>query len=97
MPTYLVAIIKSHDPSWLGVYSASVPEIVMKHGGEYLAISDQIKRYEGDGADPDMIVFFSFPSMEAIDAFISDEAYAPYKAARLVASSGDLLAFTSRG
>src|SRR3981081_1505458 len=49
-----------------------------KHGGEYFAVSENIKRYEGDGPDPDAIVLFTFPSMEAIDAFVSDADYRPY-------------------
>ena len=32
-----------------------------KHGGEYFAVSENIKRYEGDGPDPDAIVLFTFP------------------------------------
>jgi uncharacterized protein (DUF1330 family) len=42
------------------------------HGGEYFAVLENIKRYEGDGPDPDAIVLFTFPSVEAIDAFVSD-------------------------
>jgi uncharacterized protein (DUF1330 family) len=68
-----------------------------KHGGEYFAVSENIKRYEGDGPDPDAIVLFTFPSMEAIDAFVSDPDYRPYKTARRAASSGNLFAFTPCG
>src|SRR6202048_2173615 len=32
-----------------------------EHGGEYFAVSENIKRYEGDGPDPDAIVLFTFP------------------------------------
>lgn len=63
-----------------------------KHGGEYFAVSENIKRYEGDGPDPDAIVLFTFPSMEAIDAFVSDADYRPYRTARRAASSGNLFA-----
>ncbi len=97
MASYLLAMMKAHDLSWVAEYSANVPRIVHRHGGEYLAVSERIKRYEGDGPDPDGIVLFTFPSIEAIDAFISDADYAPYKAARLTASTGDLLGFTTRG
>ena len=50
-----------------------------KHGGEYFAVSENIKRYEGDGPDPDAIVLFTFPSMEAIDAFVSLFAFTPLR------------------
>ena len=68
-----------------------------KHGGEYFAVSENIKRYEGDGPDPDAIVLFTFPAMEAIDAFVSDADYRPYRTAWRAASSGNLFAFTHCG
>ena len=49
MSAYLVVNITMHDPSWLESYSAGVPGIVQKHGGEYLAVSETIRRVEGSG------------------------------------------------
>jgi uncharacterized protein (DUF1330 family) len=66
-----------------------------EHGGEYFAVSENIKRYERDGPDP-AIVLFTFPSMEAIDA-VSDADYRPFRTARRAASSGNLFAFTPCG
>jgi uncharacterized protein (DUF1330 family) len=94
---YLLVSIKAHNLSWLSDYQANVPAIVHKHGGEYSVVSESIKRYEGNGPDPDGIVLFTFPSMAAIDAFISDADYEPYKAARLAGSSSDVFGFTPRG
>jgi uncharacterized protein (DUF1330 family) len=54
-------------------------------------------RYEGDGPDPDRIVIFTFPSMEEIEALVSDADYRPYRAARLAATFSDAFAFTTRG
>lgn len=96
MAAYLIAIVRAQNLSWVAEYSANVPAIVQKHGGEYLAVSERIKRYEGDETAPDGIVLFTFPSIKAIDAFVADAEYAPYKAARLAASTGDLLGFTPR-
>ena len=42
------------------------------------------------------LVLFTFPSMDAIDSFVADAEYAPFKAARLAASTGDLLGFVPR-
>jgi uncharacterized protein (DUF1330 family) len=97
MAAYLLVTIKVHDPSWMDEYAANVPAIVHKHGGEYLVVSESIKRYEGEGPDPDGIVLFTFPSMKAIDEFISDPDYGPYKAARLAASSSAMFGFVPRG
>jgi uncharacterized protein (DUF1330 family) len=96
LAVYLLVTIKVHDSSWIATYSANVPAIVRKHGGEYFAVSESIKRYEGNTPDPDGIVLFSFPSIDAIDAFISDPDYGPYKLARLAGSSSDMLAFVPR-
>ncbi|MBC7493126.1 MAG: DUF1330 domain-containing protein [Novosphingobium sp.] len=96
MAAYLLVTIKAHDFTWLGDYSANVPAIIAKHGGSYLAVSETITRMEGDGPDLDSIVLLTFPSMTAIDACLADPAYAPYKAARLAATSGDMFAFTPR-
>jgi uncharacterized protein (DUF1330 family) len=61
------------------------------HGGEYFAVSENIKRYEGDGPDPDAIVLFTFPSVEAIDAFVSDAEYRRYGTARRASFFGQLV------
>jgi uncharacterized protein (DUF1330 family) len=68
-----------------------------KHGGEYFAGSENIKRYKGDGPDPDAIVLFIFSLNGVIDTFVSDADYRPYRTARRAASSGNLFAFTPCG
>ena len=96
MTTYLFVAMKVNDQSWVAEYQANVPSIVHKYGGEYFAVAETIKRYEGNGPDPDGIVLITFPSIEAIDSFLSDPDYHPYRAARRAAASGDVLAFTTR-
>jgi uncharacterized protein (DUF1330 family) len=68
-----------------------------EHGGECFTVSENIKRYEDDGPDPDAIVLFTFPAIEAIDAFVSDADYRPFRTARRAASSDTLFAFTPCG
>ena len=100
MAVYLFAATKAHDLSWVDEYQANVPAIMAimrKHGGEYFAVSENIKRYEGDGPNPDRIAIFTFPSMEKIEAFVSDADYRHYRTARRAASSGNLFAFTTCG
>jgi uncharacterized protein (DUF1330 family) len=93
MAAYFFAAIKADDLSWVEAYQANVPAIMRRHGGEFLAVSDHIRRHEGDGPDPDSAALMTFPSMEAIDAFLTDPDYAPYRASRRAASSGDAFAF----
>jgi uncharacterized protein (DUF1330 family) len=96
MTAYVLVTIRVHDLAWVEDYAAHVPAIISNHGGAYFAVSESIKRYEGDGPDLDSIVILSFPSMAAADAFIADPDYQPYRTARLAATSGDMFAFTPR-
>lgn len=93
MAAYLFVAIKAHDLSWTEAYQIHVPAIMQRHGGDFVAVSDHVKRYEGTGLDPDRAVLVAFPTMEAIEAFVADPDYAPYRAARIAASSGDAYAF----
>jgi uncharacterized protein (DUF1330 family) len=97
MTAYLFVAIKSHDRSWTEEYQLKVPAIVHKHSGELLAASTKLERLEGDGPDRDQAVLMAFPSMAAINAFVSDPDYRPYREARLAASSGEAFAFTTGG
>ncbi|QYE34034.1 DUF1330 domain-containing protein [Polymorphobacter sp. PAMC 29334] len=97
MAEFVLVTIKVHDMAWVENYAANVPAIIRKHGGAYFAVSESIRRFEGDGPDLDSIVLLTFPSRAATEDFISDPDYAPYKAARLAATSGDMFAFTSHG
>lgn len=95
MAAYLFVTIKAHDLVWAEAYQANVPTIMQRHGGEFLAVSDHVKRYEGTGPNPDRAALMTFPSMEAVEAFVADPDYAPYRASRLAASSGDAFAFAA--
>jgi uncharacterized protein (DUF1330 family) len=95
MTAYFFAAIEADDLSWVEAYQAHVPGIMRRHGGDFLAVSDHIRRYEGSGPDPDNAVLMTFPSMEAVEAVLTDPAYAPHRAARRAASSGDAFAFAA--
>lgn len=95
MAAYLFVTITAHDLAWAAAYQANVPAIMQRHGGAFAAVSDCVKRYEGKGPYPDRAALMTFPSMEAIEAFVTDPDYAPYRAARRASSSGDAFAFTS--
>jgi uncharacterized protein (DUF1330 family) len=93
MATYLLVTLTIHDVSWVKDYIANVPAILRSHGGEYLAVSRTVKRYEGEGPLPDQIAVFTFPSLAAVDAFMACPEYAPYRAARLAHATADILGF----
>src|SRR5262249_17481686 len=82
MPVYMIADIKVTDDRWVPGYAASVQELVHKHGGKYLARSGNVRPLEGKPLDTTMIALVEFPSAEAVTAFATDPAYAPFAAAR---------------
>jgi uncharacterized protein (DUF1330 family) len=95
MAAYLFVALNVHGLAWAEDYQAHVPAILRKHGGAIVAAANTVKRYEGDGPDPDRAMLMTFPSMAAVDAFITDPEYSPYRAARRAASSGDAFAFAT--
>ena len=82
MPVYLIADIKVTDDQWVPAYTASVHELVHKHGGKYLSRSGNVKTLEGKPLDTTFIALLEFPSVEAVEAFATDPQYAPFAAAR---------------
>lgn len=95
MTAFLFVAMKVHDTAWMGDYQANVPAIMHRHGGQFVVMAQNIHRYEGHEIDPDSIALMTFPSMAAIDAFVSDEDYRPYREARRSATSSDALAFAA--
>ena len=79
---YLIAQVRVNDDSWIPEYAAKVHDIVHRHGGKYLSRSANIKTLEGDPSESDLVAIIEFPSMEDLQAFVSDPDYAPYAEAR---------------
>ena len=82
MPVYLIADVKVTDDKWVPSYTASVHDLVHKHGGRYLARSGNVTTLEGEPRDTSLIALLEFPSADAVKAFASDPAYMPFAAAR---------------
>jgi len=82
MPVYLIADVKVTDDKWVPSYTASVHDLVHKHGGRYLARSGNVTTLEGEPRDTSLIALLEFPSADAAKAFASDPAYTPFAAAR---------------
>ena len=86
MTVYVIADVKVTDEAWIPDYAAHVHDIVHNHGGKYLSRSGNITTVEGEGLDTTFIALIEFPSMEAVQAFASDPAYAKYLQARQAGS-----------
>lgn len=82
MSVFLIADVTVTDDAWIPDYAANVHDIVHKHGGKYLARSANITTIEGEGIDSTLIALLEFPSMEAVQSFANDPAYADYGEAR---------------
>ena len=86
MSVYMIADIKVTNDKWVPAYAASVHSLVHKHGGKYLARSGNVKTLEGKPLDTSLIALIEFPSAKALDEFLTDPGYAPFKKARLEGS-----------
>jgi uncharacterized protein (DUF1330 family) len=86
---YSVVSVTVTDPNWVEAYMPAVQALVEKHGGRYLVRAQEIKRVEGQGANPNALVVIQWPNEAAANTFYQDPAYAPYLKSRLAGSKGD--------
>lgn len=94
MTVLMVVTMTITDPAWIEPYFAAVPAILEDYGATSVAGSRSITRIEGE-ADvvPDRVAILSFPSLEAVTAFMADERYQPFRAARHQGSVAEILIF----
>ena len=95
MANFLIAQVKVNDDSWIPEYAANVHEIVHRHGGKYLARSGNITTLEGEQSDANLVALIEFPTMDAMQAFVSDPDYAPYAEARQAGTTSNFIAIDS--
>lgn len=74
MTALLVIDIEVTDPASYGRYIEQVPEVVFRHGGRYVARSDQVVPLSG-GWEPDRVIIIEFPDMDHLVAFGSSPEY----------------------
>jgi uncharacterized protein (DUF1330 family) len=86
MSVYLIADVKVTDDTWIPDYAANVHNIVHSHGGKYLSRSGNITTIEGEELGATLVASIEFPSIEAVQAFVNDPAYAKYRKARQAGS-----------
>jgi uncharacterized protein (DUF1330 family) len=86
MAVYLIADVKVTDDAWIPDYAANVHNIVHNHGGKYLSRSGNITTIEGEVLGATLVALIEFPSMDAVQAFVTDPVYAKYRQARQASS-----------
>ncbi len=82
MVCYSVLEVTPTDDAWIPGYLEPVAEIIIKHGGRYLARTASHERLEGEGDEVALRVILEWPSSAEAKAFVNDPDYAPYLAAR---------------
>jgi uncharacterized protein (DUF1330 family) len=90
MAVYLIAQVKVTGEAWIPAYAANVHEMVHKHGGKYFSRSGNITAIEGEAPDTTLIALLEFPSMEAVQSFANDSAYADFRQSRRDGSISNL-------
>lgn len=86
MAHYSIISITPTNEEWIPAYLEAVGPLIAKHGGKFLARTASHERIEGTGPNPTFQAIIEWPSQEAAEAFYSDPAYEPHKAARLAGS-----------
>lgn len=81
MAIYLILENEIHDHEVYDRYKANVKPMVEAAGGEYLTRDGKVDVLVGDWS-PGRVVIFKWPNQEALEAFMSSDAYRPWKELR---------------
>jgi uncharacterized protein (DUF1330 family) len=90
MAAYLIGDVKLKDPEGYKPYQAGVPELIRRHGGEYLVRGGSYEVIEG-AWQPIRIAVLRFPDRAAAQAFLDDPEYQPFKEIRHRVAQTDLV------
>lgn len=86
MAFYSVLDVTPTDDAWIPDYLPTANARVAAHGGKYIARTTSHEQVEGDMQEAGLRIIIEWPSKEAANAFMADEAYAPHLAARTAGS-----------
>lgn len=86
MTCYSVLEVTPTTDDWVADYIGPANALVARHGGRYLARTQQHQRLEGDGDDPALRIILVWPSRDAALAFMQDPDYQPHLQARTAGS-----------
>ncbi|MCL6273357.1 DUF1330 domain-containing protein [Muricauda sp. 2012CJ35-5] len=82
MTYYSVLDVTPTSEEWIANYLPAANELVIKHGGKYLARTTSHEQLEGDNRTASLRILLEWPSKEAAIAFMQDPEYLPHLEAR---------------
>lgn len=82
MTAYSVLDVTPTSEDWIPGYLPAANARVAAHGGRYIARTANHEQVEGESQPAGLRIIIEWPSKEAAQAFMTDEAYAPHLAAR---------------
>ncbi|MEM6487186.1 MAG: DUF1330 domain-containing protein [Pseudomonadota bacterium] len=87
MTWYSVLAVTPTNQDWVPAYVRATNDLVMKHGGIYLARTASHEQLEGAPETAGLRVIIAWPSHEAAKAFMADPDYAAHLKARTAGST----------
>ncbi|MEM8862480.1 MAG: DUF1330 domain-containing protein [Chloroflexota bacterium] len=81
MSIYLILENEIHDAEAYERYQTGTKPIFEAAGGEYLTTDDNVNVLVGEW-NPNRVVIMKWPDQQALDSFISSDAYRPWKELR---------------
>ncbi|MEL6314217.1 MAG: DUF1330 domain-containing protein [Pseudomonadota bacterium] len=82
MTVYSVLAVTPENQDWIPAYLPKVNALVAKHGGTYLARTQEHEQVEGVDMPAALRIVIQWPSRDAAHRFMNDPEYAPHLAAR---------------
>ena len=93
MSAVMIVYMRIERTDWIESYFNEVPKLLTEYGALSIAGARTVFQIEGTLPVPDRIAAFTFPSLDAIHAFLDDERYRKHRAARESGSSSDIFIF----
>ncbi len=90
MPAYLICRIRVTDAQRYDAYKKLTPAAIAKYGGRFIVRGGPATTLEGP-EERDRVVVIEFPTVERAKAFWDGPDYAPAKALRRSASTGQFV------
>jgi len=93
MTAYMISLLNPRNRDWFEDYLVNVPPLIRKYGGDYVAFSAKVKKLEGAIPAPQQVAIFTFPSVQAIEDFMSCDEYQPWTKLRKANADAELFIF----